>query len=131
MRWHRVGTECVEQQEVEARIRRARELQSAVADQNITIGSTSRNKREEAARYRFYRWINFVERHVMGRVRIGRHCSRPKSEHTEMLRFIARSHHFDDVTYGTAGIVVGEWLAGAHRVGALGPVDCVAMHQLA
>src|SRR5260370_28151537 len=112
MRRYRIGTECVEQQQIEVRVRRTLKLQPAVTNNDIAIGSTSRKKSEESPRDRFHGWVDFKECHVMRSVRIRSHGPRSKPKNAEMLSLVPAAHHFDDVTHRSTGEVIRQWFAG-------------------
>src|SRR2546428_10229603 len=112
MRRHRVGTECVQQEEVEIRVRIPLQLQPPVTDNHAAIGATSRKKSEEFPRDWLYRWINFEECHLVRGVCIGSHGSRTESQNAEMLRLVSFAPHLYDVTPRAARVVVRQRLAG-------------------
>src|ERR1051326_924277 len=78
---HGIGTEGVQEQEIEIRVSHAFELQPPVANHDIAIGSAVQKKCEEMPGEGFYRWIDFEKCHLVRRVRIRRHrsCAEPET----------------------------------------------------
>src|SRR5207253_897197 len=87
-------------------------------------------KREELPCNRLYGRIDFEECCVMRGICIGSHRSRSQSENSEVLRFVARAHHLDDVTHRSAWVVVRKRLAGTGGFRAFNSVNRIAVEKL-